>query len=174
MICVGCVGNCSGEIAVCVWTRFGVICPVVYVVVYVGEFLIHIVVVVVICSLVRVCNVAPVFVFTVLIVVFVVVVVVDGFCRFFLRPLPHGGRDDAPTSPWLFGGWFVVVVRRVVFRRRLGEFRARFHILLLRGQGHLRRWRRGCEVCEVVAQRCRHRPRQRVSAGGRRRLQVKS
>ena len=77
MICVGCVGNCSGEVAfcVCVCTRFGVVCPVVYVVVvvYVSEFLIDIIIVV--CRLVRVCNVVPVVVFTIRILV---VVVVDG------------------------------------------------------------------------------------------------
>lgn len=127
MIYVGCVGNRGGEIAVCVWSGFGVIWPVVNVVVHVCEFLIDIIAV---CRPVRVCNVAPV---VVLIILIVVVVVVDWFCRFFLRPLPHGCGDDAPSGPWLFGCWFVVVVRRVVFRRRLGELRARFHILLLRG-----------------------------------------
>ena len=74
MICVGCVGNCGGEVAFCVCTRFGVICPVVYVVVvYVSEFLIDIIIVV--CRLVRVCNVVPVVVFAIRIIV---VVVVDG------------------------------------------------------------------------------------------------
>ena len=159
MICVRCVSSRSGETAVCVWTRFGVVCLVVSVVVYVGEFLIDIVVV---CRFFRVYGVAPVVVFIVLIVV---VVVVDGFCRFFLRPLPHGCGDDAPSRSWLFGRWFVVVVGPVVLRRRLGELRARFHILLPCGQGHLRGWRRGCEVCQVVAQRCRHRPRQREERG---------
>jgi len=139
---------------VCVWISFGVIWLVVRVVISVDEFLVNVIVV---RRLVRVCNVAFVVIFIVLIVV---VVVVDWFCGFFLRPLPHGCGDDAPTCPRLFGRQLIVIVRPVVFRGRLGELRARFHLFLLCRQGHLRRWRRGCEVCQVVAQRCRHRPRQ--------------
>ena len=57
MICVGCVGNRSGEVAFCARSRFDVVYPVVYVVVCGGGFFIDITVVV--CRLVRVCNVAP-------------------------------------------------------------------------------------------------------------------